>query len=586
MMPMEAEQPLHGTLSYPSVDPDDPMGGMAGPPTEVNPPEDPPTEPFASIGVPEEPPSLARASGSMVIANLVSRITGFLRQVMLVGVLGIGTIPDSYNLANTLPNIVYELLMGAVLASAVIPVLVRAQHEDADDGREFTQRLVTVAGVLLLAGTIIAVACAPLLTRLYFSGNDPHRTALTTAFSYLLLPQILFYGVFGLLSGILNARQVFKPAAWATVLFNLVMFVTLAVYLVLPGDISLNPVRMGDAKLLVLGIGTTLGVAIQAAILIPPLLRIGFRFRWRWGWDHRLGQFSRMVFWLVLYTLVSQVAYVVLSKIATGAQTGSYTVYSNSWLLLQVPYGVLGVSLLTAIMPRMSKAAAAGDVPGVVENLSTGSRMSAVMIIPICALITVLGPDVGIALFGLRHSNISGSAVIGLSLTTSAFGLVFYAITMLQLRVFYAMNDARTPTVINGIMVLVKVILFAVCAKVLDPGHIVYGLTFINGLGFVIAAIVGEIWLRSRIGRLDTGRVIRTLAKVTIASVWGAAAALLVGKGLAAVFPAGTLLARSWVTLVLGSLVGLPIAFGGMLLLRVSELRPVWLRIARLARRG
>ena len=593
---MEADPQFSGTLPFPKGGPDARVGRAA----------DPPTEPLRLAGIAElngatetvveasapeqrtsaEPPSLARASGSMVIANLVSRITGFLRQIMLVGVLGIGAIPDSYNLANTLPNIVYELLMGAVLASAVIPVLVRAQTEDADDGEAFTQRLLTVAGVLLLVGTIAAVACAPLLTRLYFSSGDPHRTALTTAFSYLLLPQILFYGVFGLLSGILNARHVFKPAAWATVLFNLVMFATLGLYLVMPGEITLDPVRMSNPKLLVLGIGTTLGVAIQAGVLLPPLFRTGLKLRWRWGWDHRLSQFSRMVFWLVLYTLVSQVAYVVLSKIATGAQPGSYTVYSNSWLLLQVPYGVLGVSLLTAIMPRMSKAAAEGDIPGVVSNLSTGSRVSAVMIVPICALITVLGPEVGIALFGLRHGNISGAAVIGLSLTTSAFGLVFYAITMLQLRVFYAMNDARTPTVINGIMVVVKVILFFICAHLLDPEHVVYGLTFINGIGFVFAAIVGEIWLRVRIGRLDTGAVLRTLLKVTIASVWGAAAALLVGKGLGGLFPTGTLLARSWVVLIIGSLVGLPVAFGGMLILRVSELQPAWRRIARLIHRG
>jgi putative peptidoglycan lipid II flippase len=125
-----------------------------------------------------------------------------------------------------------------------------------------------------------------------------------------------------------------------------------------------------------------------------------------------------------------------------------------------VPYGVLGVSLLTALMPRLSKSAAEGDMSGVVANLSTGSRMSAVMLLPLCAMITVLGPQVGEALFAIRHSEASNATVLGLTFTTSAFGLVFYAITMLQLRVFYALNDARTPTMINGVMVIVKVVLF------------------------------------------------------------------------------------------------------------------------------
>ena len=547
---------------------------------------EPLTVPIPKVGGGHEQPSLAKASGSMAIASLVSRVTGFVRQVMLVGVVGFSAINDSYTVSNNLPNIVYELLLGGVLASVVIPVLVQAQQEDADGGEAFTQRLLTVACVVLAAGTVIAVACAPLLTRLYFSGSSAgsaDNPALTTAFSYLILPEILFYGVFGLLSGILNARHVFKPAAWAPVLNNVVMFVTLAVYAIMPGEISLDPVRMGEPKLLVLGIGTTLGVVLQAVVLIPPLRRAGFTFRWRWGWDRRLSTFGRLSSWLVAYTLVSQVAYVVLTKVATGAETGTMTAYSNSWLLLQVPYGVLGVSLLTAIMPRLSKAAANGDIPAVVDNLSTGSRLSAVMLIPLCGLITVLGPQIGVALFSIRPGSSGNAVELGLSLTTSAFGLVFFAIIMLQLRVFYAMNDARTPTIINAIMVALKVVLFYACQHLLDPHHRVYGLTFVNGFGFVVAAIIGEIWLRNRIGGLETGRVVRTIVKSTVAAAWGAAAALLLTKGLNAFVP--SLHLRAWLALILGSVVGLGLTFAVMTVLRVPEVKPVARKLGALARR-
>lgn len=529
-------------------------------------------------------PSLAKASGSMVIATAVSRITGFIRQLLLVGVVGIGTINDSYNVANTLPNIVYELLLGGVLASIVIPTLVRAQHEDDDDGLAFTQRLLTVSFVVLAIGTVIAVAGAPLLTKLYFSANGNDHPSLTTAFGRLILPEIMFYGIFGLLSGILNARHIFKPAAWAPVLNNVIMFGTLGLYAILPGEITLDPVKMTEPKLLVLGIGTTLGVVVQAIVLIPPLLRLGFRFRFRWGFDRRLGQFGHLALWLVGYTLVSQVAYVELTKVATGAAIGTYTMYTNSWLLLQVPYGILGVSLLTAIMPRLSKAAAEGDVGDVVDNLSTGNRMSAVMLIPLCAMITVLGPQVGEALFAIRHSESGNATVLGLSLTTSAFGLFFYAASMLQLRVFYAMNDARTPTVINAMMVVLKVVMFYACAHILDAHHVVYGLTFVNAFGYVVSAVIGELMLRRRIGALDTGRVIRTLLKVCVASAWGAGAALLLAKGFKALLP-GSLLAQSWASMVVGGLVGLAITFGLMILLRVTELQPVTRRLLRLAGR-
>jgi putative peptidoglycan lipid II flippase len=531
-------------------------------------------------------PSLARASGSMVVATAISRITGFVRQVMLVGVVGIGAVNDSYNVANTLPNIVYELLLGGVLASVVIPTLVRAQTEDNDGGEAFTQRLLTVCCTLLAAGTVLAVAVAPLLTRLYFSSSGHDNPALTTAFSRLILPEIFFYGLFGLLSGMLNARHVFKPAAWAPVLNNVIMFATLVLYVVLPGQISIDPVRMGQPKLLVLGVGTTLGVVLQALVLIPAVRRMGFRFRWRWGWDQRLGTFGRLSLWLVLYTLVSQVAYVELTRVATGAASGTYTIYSTSWLLLQVPYGILGVSLLTALMPRMSKSAAEGDFGGVVDHLSTGSRMSSVLLIPLCAMMTVLGPQIGEALFALRHSQSGSATVLGLTFTVSAFGLVFYAIAMLQLRAFYALNDARTPTMINGVMVIVKVALFYLTAHVLDPAHVVYGLTFVNAFGYLVGAVVGEVWLRRRLGALDTGRVVRTIVKVTVAAAWGAGAALLVAKGIDAVLPASALLARAWAVMVIGALVGLAVTFGLMMLLRVTEIRPVARRLGRLVSRG
>ncbi|HEY4024515.1 MAG TPA: murein biosynthesis integral membrane protein MurJ [Pseudonocardiaceae bacterium] len=534
-------------------------------------------------------PSLAKASGSMLIANLVSRITGFIRTVMLGSIIGFSTINDSYSLANNFPNIVYELLLGGVLASVVIPSLVRAQHEDDDDGEAFAQRLLTVTLVILLVGTVVAVACSPLLTKIYFSSSGQDVPALTTALTYLILPEIFFYGVFGIVSGILNTKHAFKAPAWASVANNLVMFITLAVYAAMPGEISLNPVRMGDPKLLVLGVGTTLGIVVQSLIILPSLRKVGFKFRWRWGLDQRLRQFGRLSGWLVAYTLITQVGYTELSKVATAASSGSYAVYTSAWNLIQVPYGVVGVSLLTAIMPRLSKAAATGDTEGVVDNLSTGSRMTSVMLIPLVAIMTVLGPEIGQALFSIGHGG-SNATQLGLTLTTSSFGIVCYSITLLQLRVFYAMNNAWIPTVINMVMVAVRILLFVIIPHVLTPHHVVYGLAFANGFSFLIGAIVGAIWLRARIGRLGMKRVLTTIGKVIVASIWGAAAALLLSKGIQFVLRTHTSTAavelHAWLTLLLGTALGLTITFGLMRLLRVSELTPVFNRLNRLLKRG
>ncbi len=520
--------------------------------------------------------SLARASGSMAVATLVSRVTGLASKLLLAAVIGLSVVNDSYTIANTLPNIVFELLLGGVLTSIVVPVLVRAQRDDADGGEAYTQRLLTVAAVVLGLATVVAVLAAPLLTRLYLDdsagGDGPANLGLATAFGYLLLPEILFYGLGALFAAILNTRGVFGPPAWAPVLNNLVVMVTLGVYWLMPGELSLNPVRMGDAKLLVLGIGTTLGIVVQAAVLVPALRRSGFVFRWRFGWDPRLSAFGGLALWVVGYVVVSQVGYVITTRVASDASAGSIAAYSYAWLLLQVPYGVLGVSLLTAIMPRMSRAAADGDVAGVVSDLSLGSRLSALMLVPISAVLTVLGGAAGVALFSLGEADVSDASRLGDTLAVSAFGLLPFAVVMLQLRVFYAMHDARTPTLINVAMVAVKVPLLLACPLVLEPERVVLGLAFVNGLSFVVGAIVGEVWLRTRLGRLDTARVLVTVAKTLVAGAAAAGVALVVDL----VIPDGMGAAsRAWLVLVVGAPLGLAVAGGVLALLRVPEMRSI-----------
>lgn len=521
--------------------------------------------------------SLARASGSMAVATLVSRVTGLGSKLLLAYVIGLGVVNDSYTVANTLPNIVFELLLGGVLTSIVVPVLVRAQREDADGGLAYAQRLLTVAIVVLGLATAAAVAAAPLLTHLYLDGSTGRANlALATAFGYLLLPEIVFYGIGALFAAILNTRGVFGPPAWAPVLNNVVVIVTLGVYAAMPGTISLDPVRMGEAKLLVLGVGTTLGIVVQAAVLLPSLRRSGFAFRWRLGWDARLSAFGGLALWVVGYVLVSQVGYVVTTRVASSAGAGSVAAYSYAWLLLQVPYGVLGVSLLTAIMPRMSRAAAGGDTAAVVGDLSLGERLSAVLLVPISALLTVLGGAAGVALFSLGSASTADGQRLGETLAVSAFGLLPFAVVMLQLRVFYAMQDARTPTVINMVMVAVKVPLLLACPLVLPDDRVVLGLALANALSFVVGAVVGEAWLRARLGRLDTPRVLATVARTTVAGVLAAVAALAVTWAVPDRLDA---VPRAWLELGAGGLAGAVAAAAAMVLLRVPELRAVTARL-------
>ncbi|GAA1221051.1 murein biosynthesis integral membrane protein MurJ [Pseudonocardia alaniniphila] len=538
-------------------------------------PDDSPTEQLVVVARKEQ--SLGRSSSLMALASLVSRITGFLRQVALFTVLGDTILNDSYTISNTLPNIVYEFLIGGVLSSVMIPLLVRAQTEDRDGGETYTRRLLTLAGIALLIATAAGMLAAPLLTRLYL-GSHTTGTAdpqLATVLAYLLLPQVFFYGMGALLGAILNSRGAFGAFAWAPVLNNIVVIGVVGVYLLVPDS----------ARLLVLGLGTTLGIVVQTVVLIPAVRRAGFRYRPVWGWDPRLTTAGGLAVWVAAYVLIGQVGLVLTTRVAASSAAGSVTIYSYAWLLLQVPYGVLGVSLLTALMPRMSRAAAEGRNADVVADLSLGSRLSAVLLVPVSALLTIFGSQVGVALFGLREANLDGAAQLGATLAVSAFGLLPYAVTMLQLRVFYALTDSRTPTLIQLFTVAVKVPLLLVCPLLLPAEDVVLGLAAANAVSFLAGAVVGQMLLRRRMGRIPTGEVLSCVGRTLVASIAGGLVAFGAITLLDGVLGGLSPLGRAWIELAVATVIMGVITLIAMKLLRVREIDTALGRLERLVDR-
>ncbi|HWM59145.1 MAG TPA: murein biosynthesis integral membrane protein MurJ [Pseudonocardia sp.] len=537
--------------------------------------------------IPVAQPSLGRTSGMIAIASLISRITGFLRQIALVTVLTVGVITDSYTVSNTLPLIVYELLLGGVLSSVMVPLLVRAQREDPDGGEAFTRRLLTMAALALLLATAAAMLAAPLLTRLYLGSEATSKAdpQLATVLAYLLLPQIFFFGIGALLGAVLNSRGAFGAFAWAPVLNNLVVLAVLAAYALTPGEITLDPARISEPKLLLIGLGTTLGIVVQAASLLPAIRGLGFHYRPLFGWDPRLARAGGLALWAVLYVLIGQAGYIVTTRVAAAAATGAVTIYANAWLLLQVPYGVLGVSLLTALMPRMSRAAADGRHADVVADLELGSRLLAVFLIPISVLLTVFGPQVGTALFGLRSANLDGAAQLGAALAVSAFGLLPFGITMLQMRVFYALTDSRTPTLIQLGTVAFKIPLLLLAAVVLPPRDVVLGLAAANSASFLVGVVLGQLLLRRRLGRIPTrdvaGALARALLPAVVAGLLAWAALLPLQGPLAGLAPAG----RAWVELAVAAALVAALSVLGMRLLGVREMNPIVGKLERLVDR-
>ena len=471
--------------------------------------------------------SVVRSTGSMAVATLMSRITGFIRTVMITSALG-GAVASAFNTANTLPNMITEIVLGSVLTALVVPVLVRAEKEDPDQGADFIRRLFTLTLTLVTVVTVVTVIAAPLLTRVMLDADGEVNVVQSTSFAYLLLPQIMFYGMFSLFMAVLNTKEVFRPGAWAPVVNNLVSIAVLALYMLLPGSIDKDDLTgVMDPHVLLLGLGTTLGVVVQCLIMVPALRRLGIDLRPLWGLDDRLKQFGGMAVAIVTYVAISQVGYIINNRIASEAYSSAPAIYMQHWLLLQVPYGIIGVTLLTAIMPRLSRNAADGDDAAVVRDLTLGTKLTFIALIPIIMFMTALGPDIGVALFHYGQFTETDARTLGMTLSFSAFTLIPYALVMLHLRVFYAREEAWTPTFIIAGITVTKVVLAMLAPSVAaSPDQVVVLLGAANGFGFVAGAIVGAFLLHRKLGNLGSRDVLHTAAWAAAAGLVGIAAAL------------------------------------------------------------
>ena len=436
---------------YPPPGPGVPGHQMAGPPPPRRRAAQPPPRlprgpaPRRRAGRPElSDAAVVSRSWGMAFATLISRLTGFARIVLIATILG-AALSSAFSVAYQLPNLIAALVLEATFTAIFVPVLARAERDDPDGGTAFVRRLVTLATTLLLITTAMSVASAPLLVGLML-GDDPQvNRELTTAFAYLLLPQVLFYGLSSVFMAILNTRNVFGPPAWAPVCNNMVAIATLGLYLVVPGELSVDPVHMGNAKLLVLGVGMTLGTVTQVVVLLVAIRRERVSLRPLWGVDARLKQFGAMAAAMVLYVLISQVGLIVGNRIASGAAASGPAIYNYTWLVLMLPFGIIGVTVLTVVMPRLSRNAAANDTPAVLADLSLATRLTMVTLIPIVAVMTVGGPAIGSALFAYGNFGDVDAGYLGMAITLSAFTLIPYALVLLQLRVFYAREQPWTP---------------------------------------------------------------------------------------------------------------------------------------------
>ncbi|MFI9270011.1 murein biosynthesis integral membrane protein MurJ [Kitasatospora sp. NPDC052896] len=539
-------------------EPDRGPGGTVGEPPETpGEPDEPgePAEPLEPSPAATTPSvggrvvNLVNSSAVMAAGTLVSRATGFLRTMVIAAAIGVGTMGDSYSAANTLPTLLYILIGGGALNAVFVPQLVRSMKQDEDGGTAYANRLLTVVITGLAGVAFVAVLAAPLLVQLISHSlmRDPVGADTTVTLARYCLPTIFFMGVHVVMGQILNARGRFGAMMWTPVLNNIVVIFSFGMYLWVFGTFQhsrVTPESVSPEGLRLLGIGTLLGLAVQALSMIPYLHAAGFRFRPRFDWrGHGLGKAARLAKWTFLFVLANQAGYLVVTQLATAAgaraaQTGVLGVglaaYSNALLIWQLPMAVITVSVMSAVLPRLSRSAADGDAGAVRDDLSYGLRTSAVAIVPAAFLFLALGPQIGTAIYGLGNGGgvAHATTAVGYMLSAFALGLIPYSVQYVLLRGFYAYEDTRTPFSNTVWVAAAQAGAAVLCYLVLPARWAVTGMALGYGASYALGVAVALPKLKARIGGLDTGRIARTYARLSIACLPAGLLGFLVAFGL------------------------------------------------------
>ncbi|MFJ5968518.1 murein biosynthesis integral membrane protein MurJ [Streptomyces sp. NPDC093060] len=570
--PPAAGQPAQPPVPAPAAAPE-PAGPSA--PAETSAPAAPAPKKGGKAG------GLLKSSAVMAAGTMVSRLTGFIRSALIAAALGLGFLADSFQVAYQLPTMIYILTVGGGLNSVFVPQLVRSMKEDEDGGEAFANRLLTLVMVALAALTGLAMLAAPLLVRMLSNpiATNPAANDVAVTFTRYFLPSIFFMGIHVVMGQILNARGKFGAMMWTPVLNNIVIIVTLGMFIWVYGSAAnshMTVTSIPPEGQRLLGVGVLLGLVVQALAMIPYLRETGFRIRLRFDWrGHGLGKAAMLAKWTVLFVLANQAGAMIVTQLSTAAAKDSgvkgtgFAAYANAQLIWGLPQAIITVSLMAALLPRISRSAAEGDGGAVRDDISQGLRTTAVAIVPISFGFLALGIPMCTLIFGSAGTDAATN--MGFMLMAFALGLIPYSVQYVVLRAFYAYEDTRTPFYNTVIVAAVNATASALCYFLLPARWAVAGMAAAYGLAYAIG--VGVAWrrLRKRLGGdLDGARVLRTYARLAIASV---PAALISG---AACYGIGHTLGQgvigSFAALVVGGAVLLGVFFVAARRMRIDEL--------------
>lgn len=479
--------------------------------------------------------SMARNSMIMFLGTLVSRLLGMVRSPILLGaVVGLSTpLANSFNLANNIPNLLYGIIAGGLINAVLVPAIVKATERSKREGEIFINKLVTFAVVVIGAITLALTLAAPIVVKLYAATMSDEWFRLTVIFAYWCLPQIFFYAMYAVLGQILNAYERFGPYMWSPVLNNLVAIAGMILVLVIFGPENANdPSGSTDwsgMQIALLAGFSTLGIILQAAILLWPLYRLGLRFKPDFQWRNSgLTDVGKTGFWVIAYVLVGTLPLIVLMNMAVGAteramdagmditQVAGNATYQVAYALYVLPNSLIAISILTAIFPRMARAVTRGKFDDVRSDTSMAIRS----ILVFNALATSGFIALSIPVSRLIVPTVTANETIALShvLIAMAIALLFAPIYMTTTKTFYALEKTYLAFWTTLPSVVVTILGYLALGGT-DPRRTLIYLVLVKSAGDLLTAIIQFVVARREIGGLETVKVLTAYAKMTLAGV-------------------------------------------------------------------
>ena len=482
------------------------------------------------------------ASAVMAAGTTVSRLSGFVRSALLVAALGSGLHAELFNVANTVPNMLYILLAGGIFNAVLVPQLVRTMKQDPDGGEAYTNRVVTAAALFLGVVTVALVLAAPWVMQLFLGApfDDPElasQRASAIAFARWCLPQVFFYGMFVLAGQILNARGLFGPMMWAPIANNVISVSVLTTYLLVYGPASDETAPFTAGQEALLGLGSTFGIVAQLLVLLPYLKKAGFTYKPRF--DLRgtgLGHTLRLGIWTVGFVIVNQIAYTVVVKLASsgpasaavsgGEQTATgYTVYSFAFLIVMVPHSIITVSLATATLPRLSAYAADDDRGSLADTLMIALRSALSVVVPFALLLPVVARDTAHVIWGYgagrdTYQNFAPT------LALFGIGLVFFTVHYLMLRGFFALEQTRTVFWIQCVIALTNIAAAVLLVREATAAQTSPALVLAYAAAYLVGAAVSSGVLARTLGGIGVRSLVRFLVRLVLVAVLSTTAAV------------------------------------------------------------